>query len=52
MCVDAHVPCRSRQALVLSIGDVFFGLGVNVLFGQAEVNDVDGVLTFTAGPPH
>lgn len=50
--VDAHVSRRPRQALVLSVGDVFFGLGVNVLLGQAKVNDVDGVLTLAARPPH
>lgn len=52
MRVDTHVSCRPRQALVLSVWDVFFGLWVDVLFGQAEINDVDGVLPFAARPPH
>lgn len=50
--VDAHVTRRARQALVLPVGDVFFGLGVYVLFGQTKVDDVDGVLPLAAGPPH
>lgn len=52
VCVDAHVARRPRQALVLPVRDVFFGLGVDVLFGQAEVDDVDGVLAFAARPAH
>lgn len=50
--VDAHVACCPRQALVLSVGDVFFGLGVYILFGQAKIDDVDGVLPLAARPPH
>lgn len=50
--IDAHVPRRPRQTLVLSVGDMFFGLWVNVLFGQAKVNYVDGVLALASGPSH
>lgn len=50
--VDAHVTRCPCQALVLSVGDVFFGLGVNILFGQAKIDDVDGVLPLAARPPH
>lgn len=46
MCVDGHVPSCSSQALVLPVWDVFFGLGVDVLFGQAKVDDVDNMLLF------
>lgn len=46
MRVDGHVPSRSSQALVLPVRDVFFGLGVDVFFGQAKVNDVDNMLLF------
>lgn len=50
--VDAHVSRRARQALVLPVRDVFFGLGVDVFFGQPEVDNVDGVLPLAARPPH
>lgn len=52
MCVNAHVACRPSQTLVLPIGDVFFGLGVYVFFGQTKVNDVDGVLPLASWPPN
>ena len=50
MRVDAHVACRSRQTLVLPVGNVLVGLRVNVLLGQAKVDDVDGVLVFAGLP--
>lgn len=31
---------------MLPVRDVFFGLGVDVFFGQAKVNDVDNMLLF------
>lgn len=37
---------------MFSVGDVFFGLWVNVLFGQAKVDDVNSVLPFGARPAH
>lgn len=43
MCVDAHVSCCARQRFALSVGDVLLGLGVAVLLGHAEVDDVDDV---------
>lgn len=52
VCVDAHVACCSSQTLVFPVWDVFFGLGVDVLFGQPEVDDVDGVLPLAARPAH
>lgn len=52
MCVNAHVACRSSQTLVLPVGDVFFGLGVYIFFGQTKVNDVDGVLPLASRPPN
>eukprot|EP00047_Mylnosiga_fluctuans_P020325 m.90988 g.90988 ORF g.90988 m.90988 type:complete len:440 (-) comp8483_c0_seq1:28-1347(-) len=45
MRVDAHVARRACQALVLAVRDVFARLGVDVLLGQAKVNDVDGAVT-------
>lgn len=52
MCVNAHVACCPSQTLVLPVGDVFFGLGVYVLFGQTKVNDVDCVLPLASWPPN
>lgn len=52
MCVNAHVARRSSQTLVLPVGDVFFGLGVYIFFGQTKVDDVDGVLPLASGPPN
>lgn len=52
VCVNAHVACRPSQTLVLPVWDVFFGLGVYVLFGQTKVNDVDGVLPLASWPPN
>lgn len=51
MCVNAHVACRPSQTLVLPVRDVFFGLWVDVLFGQTKVDDVDGVLPLASWPP-
>jgi len=50
--VDAHVARRPGQTLVLPVGDVFFGLGVDVLFGQPKVDDVDRVLPLASRPPN
>lgn len=52
MRVDAHVSRCARQALVLPVRDVFFGLRVNVFFGQTKVYDVDCVLPLAAWPPN
>lgn len=52
MCVDAHVARCPSQTLVLPVGDVFFGLGVYVLFGQTKVDDVDGVLPLASRPSY
>lgn len=37
---------------MLAVRDVLLGLGVDVLLGQAEVDDVDGVLPLAAWAPH
>lgn len=52
MRVDAHVARRARQALVFAVRDVLLGLGVNVLLGQAKVDDVDGMLPLAPRAPH
>lgn len=39
--VDRGVSGSTGQVLVLSVGDVQVGLGVPVLLGQTEVDDVD-----------
>jgi hypothetical protein len=49
MRVDAHVPGRAAQALALAVRDVLFGLGVAVLLGHAEVDDVNSVGALGAG---
>lgn len=52
MRVDGHVAGSASQALMLPVWNVFFGLGVDVFFGQAEVNNVDNVLLFIPLPPN
>jgi hypothetical protein len=39
--VDGGVTGRASQVLVLPIGDVEVGLGVTILLGQTEVDDID-----------
>ena len=41
--VDAHVARGAGQRLALPVRDVLLGLGVAVLLGHAEVDDVDDV---------
>ena len=41
MGVDGSVTSRARQVLVLTVRDVEVSLGVTVLLGQTEVDDVD-----------
>lgn len=50
MCVDGHISGSASQTLVFPVWNVFFGLGVDVLFGQAKVDDVDDVLLFVPLP--
>lgn len=50
--IDAHVACRARQALVLTVRDVLLGLRVDVLLGQAKIDNVDGMLPLAAWAPH
>lgn len=50
VCVDGHVSCCSSETLVLPVGNVFFGFGVNVLLGQPKVYDVNDVLLLIALP--
>ena len=46
MCVDTHISGRPRQALVLPVWNVFVSIGIDVLFGQAEVHDVYDFVLF------
>ena len=39
--IDAHVPGRPGQRFVLSVRNVLVGVGVDVLFSQTEVNNVN-----------
>ena len=50
MCVDGHISCSASQALMLPVWNVFFGLRVDVLFGQTKVDDVDYVFLFVSLP--
>lgn len=43
MCVDTHVPSGSRQGFALTVGNVLLGLGVTVLLGHTEIDDVNDV---------
>lgn len=52
MCVYTHISGSASQALMLSVWDVFFGLGVYVFFGKPEVDDMNGVLPLGPRPPH
>ena len=47
--VDAHVPRGAGQAFVLPVWNVFVGVGVDVLLGQAEVDDVDDFVLLGRG---
>lgn len=50
MCIDGHISSSAGQALMLPVWNVFFGLWVDVFFGQAKVNDVDDVFLFIPLP--
>ena len=41
MCVDAGVSSGTGQVLVLSVRDVQVRLGISVLLGESEIDDVD-----------
>lgn len=43
MCVDRHVTGSTGQRFSLAVGNVLLGLGVAVLLGHTEVNDVDDI---------
>jgi hypothetical protein len=45
VCVDGCVASRARQVLVLTVWDVEVSLGVTVLLGKTEINDIDLVTT-------
>lgn len=46
MGVDGSVSSCSSQVLVLSVRDVQMSLGVSILFGKPEIDDVDLVASF------
>lgn len=43
MGVDAHVPSGTGERFSLAIGDVLLGLGVAVLLGHAEIDNMDDI---------
>jgi len=45
--VDGGVSSRSGEVLVLPVRDVKVGLGVSVLLGESEIDDVDLVSTLS-----
>lgn len=47
MGVDAGVTSSTRQVLVLTVGNVEVGLGVTILLGQPEINDIDLIPTLS-----
>jgi hypothetical protein len=47
MSIDRSVTSSSGQILVLTVWDVEVSLGVAVLLGQTEINDIDLVTTLT-----
>ena len=49
MRVDTHVTRSSRERLAFPVGDVLLRLGVAVLLGHAEVDNVDNVGALGAG---
>ena len=49
MGVDTHVTSGTRERLAFSVRDVLLRLGVTVLLGHAEVDNVDNVGSFGAG---
>lgn len=50
MSVYAHVASGSRQTLALPVGNVLLRLGVAVLLGHAEVDDVDHIGSLRSRP--
>jgi len=38
MRVNAHIPSRSRQALMLAVGNVFVAIRINILLCKTKVN--------------
>jgi len=41
MGIDRSVPSGTSQVLVLPVGDMQVSLGVSVLLGETEINDID-----------
>lgn len=47
MSIDGGVSSGASEVLVLAVGDMEMSLGIPIFLGQAEVNDVDLIATFT-----
>ena len=50
MSVDAGVARGPRQVLVFPVGNVLVGPSVAILFGEAEVDDVNQISLFSEAP--
>lgn len=48
MRVDTHVACCTGKGFALAVRDVLFGLGISVLLGHSEIDDVDHICGFGA----
>jgi hypothetical protein len=46
MSIDRSVPSSTSQVLVLPVGDMQMSLGVSVLLGETEINDIDLIASF------
>jgi hypothetical protein len=46
MSIDRSVPSGTSQVLVLPVGDMQVSLGVSVLFGETEINDINLIASF------
>jgi hypothetical protein len=46
MGIDRSVPSSTSQVLVLPVGDMQMSLGVSVLLGETEINDIDLIASF------
>ena len=49
MGVDGHVPCSTRETLLLTVGDVLFGARITEVLGHSKIDNVHSIVL---GNPH
>lgn len=49
MCVDTHITSSARERFAFAVRNVLLGLGVAILLGHAEINNMDDVGCLGAG---